>query len=214
MPTKRNLKQSRRAYDGIMRQPRVPRPRVTSKPSRDSCEVESKVTAITLTNVFNSGKHLIAPPYYGEADPGGMVIRNYQYYRMHNARIIYTPLCGSTTPGQVWMAYFDNPEIMLKLNSNSITVSNMLLLAQSATHSVRTPVWQGVEMAIPMTVRHPKYAVDSTAPASIADMDRTAHGIVIMVAVGYPEAVASFGSCTLEYRAKGSELQNQYITDI
>lgn len=214
MSTKRNLKQRRRALDGIMKQPRVPRPRVSAKPSRDSCEVDSKITAISLTSVYPNGRHLVNPPFYGYNDPGGMVIRNYQYYRMLSARIVYTPLCGSTTPGQIWLAYFDNPELIYKIWTNAITWPNMLLLAQSATHSVRSPVWQGVEMALPMSARRAKYSVDSTEPTTIPEIDRCVHGIVVMVTTGVDETTPAFGSCTLEYRAKGSELQNQTITSL
>nr|WRQ65789.1 structural protein [Tolivirales sp.] len=198
----------------VLRQPKIPRPRFTSKPARDSCLVRSRLIAIEPTVQYPDGTQYINPPLYGSgSDPGGAVLRNYQYYVMNNARIIYTPTCGTTTSGQVWMAYFNNPELVYKMSSYS--ASERLALARSATHSVVSPVWQAVQLNIPMGKRRPKYSVDSTPMASIADADRCYHGVVVIVTSGTPTTEGlGFGSCTLEYEATGYEVQNQTIANI
>lgn len=211
-PSKPNRRRLNQAVSTALRQPKIPKPRVYSKPARDSCLVRSRLLAISPTVAYPIGIQYINPPLYGGgSDPGGAVLRNYQYYRMENARIVYTPTCGTTTSGQVWMAYFDNPEIIFKMGSYSD--ADKYTLCRTATHSVVTPVWQGAQLNIPMSRRRSKYSVDSTPMASVADADRCYHGVVVIVSTGTPTTEGlSFGSCTLEYETTGYEVQNQAIT--
>lgn len=214
--SKNNKRLMDKAVASVTRKPRVPRPRVKSTPGRDSCVVQSRISAISPTVVYPTGCHFINPALYGgNGDPGGAVLRNYQFYIMDNAVMTYTPTCGSTTSGQLWMGYYDNPEIIFACISGTYNTAALTALAQTSTHCVGTPVWQGAQLRIPMTKRRPKYSIDRTQANSLSDADRAYHGVIIVVTTGTPTTEGlGFGTCTLEYTATGYEIQNAAITTI
>jgi hypothetical protein len=216
MPTKMNRKLQAKAVAGIQRQPRIPRPRVSAQPAKDSCNIHSRVTAIVLTQTYPNGMQLLAPAVTGgNADAGGAVLKNYQLYKFQSAKLIYTPSCGSTTSGQVWIGYYDNPEIIYKAWTNVYNTSTKLSLAQTATHSIVTPVWQAAEISAPMTTRRPKYVVDSTNPSTMVEIDAACHGCFIICTNGVPNTEGMvYGSCTLDYQVKGFGIQNEGLTGV
>jgi hypothetical protein len=172
-----------------------------------------------VTNVITTGDDVaqwlgIQPPRNNATyDAGAAVLKNYQEYDMINCKLTYTPAVGSTTPGQMWFGYYDNPEIIYVALSGSYSPTQLLLLAQCSPDSYSTPVWQPIELPTPMRKRRSRLAVDTTSVTSNERADMTTHGIWIVASVGAPE-VTLLGSITMDYSARGFTLQNQSITVI
>lgn len=138
-------------------------------------------------------------------DAGGTVLRNYQLYKMNSLRATWTPAVGTTTAGTVYLAYFDNPEIMFRWGSYSYA-DKLALVKQNPT-CVKAPVWMALELAGSLMTRRPRYSVDATIPTTVVDFDMTTHGMFAFVTEGCPFNTP-VGVVALDYSATGYHLQN------
>ncbi len=132
---------------------------------------------------------------------------------MLSGTLHYVPQVGSTTAGTVWIGYYDNPEIIYKVYASTFTTANLLALAQTAPHQVSAPVWQAVDLTIPMRTRRKVYAIDTTVPGASTTADMTVHGILIIATTGAPFST-TVGTITQEYVAEGFGLQALAITNV
>lgn len=197
----------------------MPRPRTKISSMTDAGAQVTSIFTTTLlaTSVaaqFN-GVVGVAPATNSFAsDAGGAVIRNYQEYKMKRAVLTYTPAIGTTSPGVVYIAYFDNPEIINKWINSTYTAADKLALAKTAPVSVRGPVWMQLELPASMTVRKPRYTVNTEITSlTNADYDNQVHGIfgVVTEGVGFS---TSFGLLSMDYSVLGYNLQNFSISGI
>lgn len=196
--------QARRGYRG-------PRPRTRIQSMTGAGTV---VSSITITNPLATpatgswvGNMLLNPPANaGSNDPGTAVLLNYQLYKFSRARIRYTPMVGTTTPGTIYIGYIDNPEMIQKWVYNTYTAAQKLAICKTCPNSVRGPVWMENTLDAGMTVRRPKYSVDSTLSDDVNQIDRTTHGLFILASEGIPNSQV-FGVFSIDYAATGYHLQ-------
>lgn len=211
MPTKANSKLARNAQRGIRGNNAPPKNRIRlSRMDSNNAVVRSRFIQYTGTTgaaIQITGGIPVAPALSGPVDAGGAVIRNYQEYKIRSAKLVYTPSVGSTTTGIMYIGYYDNPEIISRVYAGSITPSSLTVLAQTAPHSVATPVWQGCELVVPQRSRRKSYAVDSNVPGDSVTADLTVHGVFIFATVGAPFST-TIGVFSQEYVAEGIDLQN------
>jgi hypothetical protein len=169
-------------------------------------------TSVTSTGAgVSSGYWPVNPGQNGAGDPGFTVIKNYSEYRFKHAKIHYTPQVGTTTTGVVYLAYFDNPEIIFK--AQTYAHATLLSLCQSAVYSVSAPVWQALELPAQMRYRRKVYAVDSTQPASSTEADMVAHGVWLYAVIGAPVST-TLGVLSIDYAAEAMSLQLQSASGI
>lgn len=196
-----------------------PRPRTKITSMNDA---GAQVTSIYTTGVLSTpaaadfaGIMPVAPAQNNVfTDAGGTVIRNYQEYRMKSASLEYTPAVGTTTPGVVHLAYFDNPEIISKWVNGGYTTANKLTLAKTCPIRSSGPVWMQQSLAASMSARRPKFVVNTEIAAlTVADYDMQVHGILVAVTEGVPFSL-SFGILSLHYTVHGFHLQNAAISGI
>lgn len=147
-------------------------------------------------------------------DAGGTVIRNYQEYRMRSASLEYTPAVGTTTPGIVHLAYFDNPEIISKWINGVYNTATKLGLAKTCPVRSSGPVWMQQSLAASMSARRPKFVVNTEIGGlTVAEYDMQVHGIFVLVTEGVPFNT-SFGVISEHYSVHGFHLQNAAISGI
>lgn len=183
----------------------------------DSTRVHSRFTAIaasvTGTSTTGVANFLVNPVSYagtaGNNDAGGNVLLNYQEYKMLSGMFTYTPIVGSTTAGIVYMAYFDNPEIIRNLNNGVYTGANILALVKNSPNVVAGPVWQGLSLPMGQRIRRPKYSIDTAGTSSNETADRCVHGIFTVAVDGVTQlATTTYGIGTFDYQAEGYGLVN------
>ncbi len=222
--SKRNQSNKRRAIDSIAGRQRIPKtklrvPRMTGA----STYVQSRYV-VTTANVTGTGTQsvnnvLVNPPSYSGSsssnDAGGNVLVNYQEYKMQRGAVTYTPTVGSTTAGIVYIAYFDNPEIIRNINTSAYSTSNTVAIVKNSPNVVSGPVWQSLHIPMGMRIRRPKYSIDTAGTSSVETTDRCVHGLFCCVVDGVTQAVTTtYGVLTFEYAAEGFGLQNNNITTL
>jgi len=169
--------------------------------------IVTQVAAQIFTSTY------LAPALNPVNDPGGAVIRNYSEYKMRNATYTYTPLVGTTTPGIVWSAYFDNPEVIFKIKTAVYTLGQVSALVQNCPGAVCSPAWQTHEVRASMVSRRKWYTVDSTAPSDQDRADLSVHGLFVTITVSCPLNTA-VGVTTVSYAAEGHRLQTAAVSGI
>lgn len=211
MVTNNNRKLANKAKQGIQGNMSVPRNRLrVPKMDRGGSIIRSRFvqfTAITAAAAQVTGAFGVVPALNPSNDPGNAVIKNYQEYRIKSSKLTYTPQIGSTTPGIVYIGYYDNPEIIYRAYGGLLTPANILALAQTAPQSVSAPVWQSVELTAGTRQRRKMYSVDSNSPVDSVSADQCIHGIYFCATVGAPFST-TIGILSQEYVAEGFGLQN------
>jgi len=178
---------------------------------RDAAKLDSRYTW-AITTVDGSGRKRdqfpVSPASVtGGADAGGTVLRNYQEYSMNKAALTWTAAVGTTTPGTVWIGYYDNPEIIYNMQAASYSDAALLALAQQARLSSSCPIWDTMTLSAPMTTRRKRYSVNSQTPTSITEADLQVHGVFIVAVEGTTAALAC-GHVSMTYSVTGYGLQN------
>lgn len=203
------------AVYGRTQQPR-PRTKISSMSGQSALVSSKYVSNVTSSNGAGAGVHvsLINPPLIAAAnDAGGAVLRNYQEYTIDRAVITHTPMVGTTTPGTIWIGYYDNPEIILKLFAGTYTTAEATALAKQSPISVSGPVWMPLSLAASSSKRRAKLASDSTTPTDRFQVDLTTHGCFVVALEGGPVTTA-YGTTSLEYTARGYHLENNSIAGV
>jgi len=154
---------------------------------------------------------IVDPPKAGDA--GGTVLKNYSEYRIEQGALSWTPTVGTTTTGTIWIGYYDNPEIIYKANAGTYGTATMLNLAKQSPHRTSMSIWMPGTLSLPLFRRRPKYATDTTAPANRSEADLCTHGVFIIAIEGAPVST-NLGYLSLEYKARGYNLENQAVTGI
>jgi len=189
----------------------------------NSTYVQSRFVAATASvtgaGTQNFANVLVNPVSYSGTgasnDAGGNVLVNYQEYKMQRGAMTYTPLVGSTTSGIVYLAYFDNPELVRNLNTSVYSVANTLAIIKNAPNVVSGPVWQSLTLPMGMRMRRPKYSIDTAGTSSVETSDRCVHGIFTVCIDGVVQvATTNYGVLTLEYAAEGFGLQNNNVVQL
>lgn len=200
---------------------RIPRTRIrVPRMTGNSTYLQSRFVAANVS-VSGSGTQnfanvLVNPVSYSGTgasnDAGGNVLVNYQEYKMQRGAMTYTPLVGSTTTGIVYLAYFDNPDLIRNLNTSAYTTGNTLSLIKNAPNVVSGPVWQSLTLPMSLRVRRPKYRIDTAGTSSIETTDACVHGIFTCAVDGVVQSVTTtYGVLTFEYAAEGFGLQNNNV---
>jgi len=206
-----NLK---RALNGKIPQPR-PRTRI-NRMDAGGAMVSSKYVFGTSTTDGSgvwTGAYKINPASYTGSDAGGTVLVNYQEYALRNWKHSFTPSVGTLTPGVLWMGYYDNPEVIFKVDIGAYSTATLLSLAKQSPVSCSAPIWSPQTLNIPMASRRKHYSTNSTAPSSVAECDLQVHGVVIMAVEGGP-VTAPIGNASFEYTAVGFHLENNALVNI
>ncbi len=213
----KNKKLAQRAKRSVLNATPIPRNRMRiNRMDKAGAIVKSRFYQATLATgaaTQVAGGYGVCPALNGSADPGAAVLSNYQEYRMLSGTLHYVPQVGSTTSGTVWIGYYDNPEIIYKVYASAYSTASLLSLAQTAPHSVSSPVWQAVDLTIPMRNRRKVYSVDTTVPSSSSVADMTVHGIIIVATSGAPFST-TVGTISQEYVAEGFGLQAIALTGV
>lgn len=210
----KSLSTLKRALSGGIPQPR-PRTRI-SRMDTGGATVSSKyVFGSSNTDGAGTwvGAYKINPASYSGADAGGTVLVNYQEYTLRSWKHTFTPSVGTTTPGVLWIGYYDNPEVMYKVDTGVYSVATLLALAKQSPISSSAPIWHPQTLNIPMSKRRKHYSTNSTNPGSVADADLQIHGVVIMAVEGTPTDTP-LGNVSFEYTAVGFHLENNTLTGI
>lgn len=160
---------------------------------------------------FHASSVLVDPPK--ATDAGGTVLRNYSEYRMEQGALHWTPTVGTTTSGTIWIGYYDNPEIMLKATNGTYSPASMIALAKQAPHRISMTVWMPGTLSLPLFRRRAKFTTDTTSGTTRTDFDLCSHGVFVIGIEGAPVST-NVGYLSLEYRARGYNLENQTITNI
>lgn len=193
-----------------------PRTRINHM-TNDGALVSSRLLGTTLscTAVGILGSVVPVNPPNGVAtlDAGATVLQNYQEYSIDSGVLHYTPACGTTTPGTVWIGYYDNPEIIHDAYVG-IPYSSLLALAKQSTYSVSGPVWMSLDLAIPSKRRRTKFSSDTNSPANRSEADLTTCGIFLIAVEGGPQAITAIGTMSLDYKARGYSLVNNLIAAV
>lgn len=210
----------RRAQNAITGRQRIPKTRLRiPRMTGNSSLIQSRYVAATLTvadtATQSNSNVLVSPAVYSgvPGDAGGNVLLNYQEYKMVSGRCDYTPVVGSTTAGVVYLAYFDNSEIIQKVNTGGYTLPTILSLVKNAPTVTSGPVWMEQSIQMGQRTRRPKYGVDTAGTSSIETADRCVHGIFVAVVDGVTQAsTTDYGVLTISYSVEGYGLQNANLS--
>lgn len=207
-----------RKIDAARRGTKVPGNRVrVQSMNGQSATVSSRHTDFSKSSDtlgLADGFLLVNPPTFSnQSDAGGTVARNYQFYKINHLKMRWTPLVGTTTPGVVYLAYFDNPELIHRWTSGLLTYANKLSLAKQSPNGVVAPIWMVQEIAGSLMTRRSKYTVSAELPTSIDEHDQLTHGMFVYVLEGGPPTVP-IGTPTLEYGFTAYHLQNRNASGI
>lgn len=222
--SKRNDQNKRRALESINGKQRIPKtrlrvPRMTGASTYVQSRYVVTSASVTGTGTQNFVNVLVNPPSYSgsgaSSDAGGNVLVNYQEYKMQRGAVTYTPTVGSTTAGIVYLAYFDNPELVRNINTSAYSVANTIAIVKNAPNVVSGPVWQTLHLPMGTRIRRPKYSIDTAGTTSVETTDRAVHGLFCLCVDGVVQlATTSYGILTFEYAAEGFGLQNNNITTL
>lgn len=212
-------KQQKMAVDSVLHRRQVPTMKLRiGEQSSQRTLVKSRYSGLQIASTTDfSSTVYVNPGYYApfNNDPGANVIGFYQTYLVRSASCIVTPACGTTTPGNHYLSYFDNPEIIHKTFSG-YTPAALLALCKADARVVSGPIWQ--TLTLPMTggPRRKKFSVDSDTPSSAEVADRTTQGVFIYATEGIPEGEPGIPICTLSlsYVAEGYDLQLRGVSGI
>lgn len=197
---------------------RAPRPNLrvssmTDTGTKINSTFISQIVATGAASQFVGGLSVMPAGNATSQDPGSAVMRCYQQYRMNRAMFTYTPAVGTTTPGTVYVAYLDNPEIIQKWIFNVYTPSEKLAICKAAPISSRGPIWMQMELAASMQTRRPRYNVDQNFVDDLAILDGTVHGYFAVCTEGVP-FTTGFGVLSIDYTATAYHLQLASATNI
>lgn len=210
------MKRLRQALDGQIPRPR-PRIRVKRMDNAGTMVTSRVVRGTSVTSSFGeyTDNVLVAPAVYRASDAGGSVLSNYQEYVVNTMTAYWTPTIGTTTPGIVYIAYYDNPELIFNVSNGLYTTAQFYSLAQNAPHSASGPVWQPIQLSIPNGPNRLKiFSTDTNAPIlnqSAAGL--TVQGIFLIAVVGSP-ITSAVGVISYEYSATGRHLFNNAIASV
>lgn len=204
-----------------MRRPRVPRQRIVAKTGGQTSVFKSRYMNQVVASTTNPGYGviLVAPAYgRGGNDPGSAIVLYHQEYLVQQSKFIYTPAVGTTTPGTIFVAYLDNPEIIGRFygasGSSSYSVANQLSIIQSSSHSWSAPIWQELTCSnAGIAPRRKMFSVDSTIPTTFEGFDRGFQGIWVFQTVSTPLAT-TLGYITEEYTVSVRGPQSALFTSI
>ncbi len=201
-----------------MRRPRVPRQRIVARTGGEETTFRSQylnqsVSTSGAAQAF--GIIPIDPALHSTSlDPGSTVARQYQEYLVTSHGIKYTPAVGTTTPGTLWMAYVDNPEIIFKFYSGVYVYADYLAIAQTTRHNKSTPIWEATEFSVSAPPRRKMFSVDTTVPSTSAEQaDRTVQGAYIFATTAAPFST-TLGYITDSYAARLKGLQSIVATGV
>lgn len=193
---------------------RIPRRRLKANTGGNETTFSSRYvsqTAGTGASLQAWGYVFVAPSLHASNDdPGTTIARYHQEYVVNKATCMYTPAVGTTTAGTIWMAYFDNPEMIYKFASGSYGYSDYLLLARSAPNAKSAQVWQPLEISATVPPRRKMFTIDQTPPASAEVADRTVQGVFIYATSNAP-ASTTLGFISDSYTTKVRGLQLQSV---
>lgn len=201
-----------------MRRPRVPRQRIVAKTGGEETTFRSQYlnqSVISGSAAQAFGIIPIDPALHStNADPGATVARQYQEYFVTSHGIKFTPAVGTTTPGTLWMAYVDNPEIIFKFYSGAYAYADYLAIAQTTRHNKSTPIWEATEFSVSSPPRRKMFSVDTTTPnVSAEQTDRTVQGAYIYATTACPFS-STLGYITDSYAARLKGLQSIVATGV
>jgi len=201
---------------------------------KDQVNVHSRFVQANILTLGNNQPNArqvfwLIPTVYGTEDPGSAILRNYQHYRVMNTRYTWQPSCGSTTRGFVYMAYFDNAELMQKLKYNIYSEATVLSLCKACSDGVSGPVWMPLTYS-PRQVRQSRrtqYTSNQNLPESTwtngaeeyavrSQFDLSVQGVLVICAEGCDASDPGkvLGFVETEYDARGFDMVSNAIAGI
>jgi len=141
------------------------------------------------------------PNPFGEARFGFVVsssIRrvasSYQEYKyLPGTKFHWEPRVGVTTPGNYWIGYIDNPELILAF-MEAVSTTDRANIVRSIDTMRIYPMWQSASCAITSSRRN-MYNINATlslnpdtipTPSRIAELERSVQGAFIFLVEGAP----------------------------
>lgn len=220
-----NRKQLNKTRNTILNGNRIPRPfaRIPVY-SKNKSSIHDRFVCNSLdlgTGVVTGcGQTVLNPPLLALGAAANVLV-NFEEYSVQSSQLTYTPVVGTSTLGIVYLAYYDNPEIIYKVQTSVYSDAQKLALAKGSPTSVSGPVWQTFSLNGGTKRRRPKYTVDSsvfsgTVALGIATADLTTHGIFLwgIEGVDTPVSTKTYGKISVEYRVEGYGLQNGTLSGL
>lgn len=204
-----------------MRRPRVPRNKLSAKTGGLSTTYRSRYLNQAIASGASSQGFGIIPIQPSMtvgrgSDPGIDIAGSHQEFLVHQSTFVYTPSVGTTTPGTLFVAWVDNPEIIGRFygadSTTPYTATQYLQIAQTMSKGWSTPVWQALTCSnAGIPPRRKMFATDSTTPTSMATVDRCIQGAWVFATVGLPASTTA-GYAVEEYSASLKGPQQVGIT--
>jgi hypothetical protein len=205
----------------LMRRPRVPRNRLRATTGGLTTTFRSRYLNQTVANgasVQVAGIVVVQPSQsVGRgSDPGVAIAANHQEYLVNSSTFIYTPAVGTTTPGTLFVAWVDNPEIIGRVYGadglTPYTNAQLLGLAQTTNKCWSTPIWQQLTCSnAGIPPRRKMFSTDTTTQATVAGIDRSVQGMWIYAVQSAPLST-TLGYIHEEYSASLKGPQNNAIS--
>lgn len=219
MPTKSNKNNNQT----LIRRPRVPRNRLRAQTGGLTTTFKSRYLNQAMSTGASIQSFGVVPvqPSQGSGrgnDPGAAIAGNHQEYLVQQSTFMYTPAVGTTTPGTIFVAYIDNPEIIGRFygvdGTTPYTSTQYLQIAQTASKSWSTPVWQALTCSnAGIPPRRKMFATDTTGPTSFAQVDRSVQAVWVYASASAPNSTV-LGYAMEDYVCSVKGPQNAAITNI
>lgn len=98
--------------------------------------------------------------------------------------IRWEPACSFTTPGRVYVAFSDNPEVIVNmLNYGYADYVNAVI---GMGNAVSFPVWQETQVNFPTSIRRKRFDVNENVSIAVDVLDRSAQVAMFVATVGLP----------------------------
>lgn len=129
------------------------------------------------------------------SDPIGRAATLYQQYKyLPGTLYTHVPSVGVNTPGNVYIAYVTNPEIIEKLIGFTTGIPNYTAFingVRSIGNCKSIPIWQQTTLMMELIYRRPKFDVNAGVAAASAytdpnENDRSVQGAFLVAIEGAP----------------------------
>jgi len=116
------------------------------------------------------------------------IAKNYNECLFQTAVMTYVPSVGLTTPGNVTIAFINNPETCFYLLEAARTDSEIAAIALGCSNSVTHAIWHEFTYAMNLPARRKRFDVNNTGPiGSIDTIERGCQGVFVIVISGAPQ---------------------------
>lgn len=96
----------------------------------------------------------------------------------------YVPSVGVTTPGNVWIAWIDNPEIMSFAEGLVLTSTAWSDFVRTQSNAKCYPLWQSFTYSMPTDSRRKRFDVNNTIDYTNDNLlDRSVQGLFVVAVV-------------------------------